>query len=126
MNDENLERQLRKLPAPELPEAWRAKIISTALREAASSRCERAVWPAILIYLRNLCARNPITAGAMAALWLLILCLKVSTPVDVSDQALIAHYDPNRPIYFVSIQDQIRIAELLEEPPERNQLRHIP
>src|ERR1700692_2248318 len=119
MNDDMLEQYLRKLPAPELPEAWRAAILSAALREAQSSSQKRTVWPPLLVVVRNLFARNPWTASALTALWMLIFLFKAGTPVDPSEKELIAHFDPNRPIYLVSLQDEIRLAELWQEPPGR-------
>ena len=125
MNDENLEQHLRKLPAPELPATWRGEILSTALREARVPAPTRQVWPPILITLRNLFARNPFTTGALTALWLLIFLFKTSTPVDPSEKEMIAHFDPNRPVYLVSLQDEIQLAELLQQEPEQRQ-RQIP
>lgn len=86
MNDEILEQHLRKLSAPELPETWRAEILSTALREARAHTPTRKVWPPVLVTLRNLFARNPVTASALTALWLLIFLFKASTPVDPSER----------------------------------------
>ncbi len=115
MNDEQLEHHLRQLPAPELPAAWRAEIVAAALREARPpARPTRPLW---LIALRNLFARNPVTAGALTALWLLIFLFKAGTSVDPAEKAMIAHDDPNAPIHFVSLNDEIRLAELLQEPP---------
>ena len=54
MNDEKIEQLLRDLSAPELPAAWRAEILSKAVRAARPPI--REVWPTILLYLRNLCA----------------------------------------------------------------------
>jgi hypothetical protein len=122
MNDEALEKHLRELPAPEFPATWRAEILSTALREARATAPSRQVWPTVLVYLRNLFARNPITASALTALWLLIFLFKASTPVDPTEKELLAHYDPNRPIYIVSLQDEILLAELLDEQPQPRQI----
>lgn len=116
MNDERLEHHLRQLPAPELPTAWHGEIVATALREARPAA--RPTWPPLLIGLRNLFARNPFTAGALTALWLLIFLFKASTPVDPAEKAMIAHFDPNAPVHLVSLNDEIRLAELLQEPPE--------
>jgi hypothetical protein len=126
MNDDILEQYLRKLPAPELPAIWRTGILANALREAREPAPSRQVWPPLLVTLRNLFARNPFTARALTALWLLIFLFKTSTPVDPSEKMLIAHFDPNRPVYLVSLQDEIQLAELWEDQPEQNQLRQIP
>jgi hypothetical protein len=125
MNDEILEQHLRKLSAPELPETWRAEILSIALREARAHTPMRAVWPPLLVTLRNLFARNPVTTSALIALWLLIFLFKVGTPVDPSEKELIAHFDPNRPVYLVSIQDEIQLAELCQDQSEPRR-RQIP
>jgi hypothetical protein len=118
MTDDQLERHLRAMPAPELPASWRAEILATALREAHVPESRRATWPPLLVFLRNLIARNPFTAGALTALWILIFLLKTATPVDPAEQELLAHADPTRPIYFISLQDQIRLAELAQQDPE--------
>ena len=123
MNDDQLEQHLRELPAPELPAAWRAEILATS-RAARSPK--REAWPPLLVVLRNLFARHPCTAGALTALWILIFLLKAATPVDPSEKALLVHYDPHRPVYIVSLQDEIRIAELWQDPPDQNQTWQIP
>ncbi len=124
MNDDQLEQHLQDLPAPELPAAWRAEILPAAARAARSQK--REAWPPLLVLLRNLFARHPWTAGTLTALWILIFLLRTATPVDPSEKALLAHYDPNRPVYIVSLQDEIRIAELWENPPDQDQIRQIP
>jgi len=126
MNDDDIEKLLREISAPELPTTWRGEIVSNALREARVSTSSRQVWPPLFLALRNLFARNPVTASALTALWLLIFLLKAGTPVDPSDRELIAHYDPNRPVYFVSLQDEIRLAELWQDQPEPSESRPIP
>lgn len=122
MNDDILEQHLRKLPAPELPTTWRAEILANALREAHEPAPSRQVWPPLLVALRNLLARNPFTATALTALWIFIFLLKAGTPVDPSEKELLAHFDPNRPVYLVSHQDEIRLAELWQDQPEQRQI----
>ncbi len=126
MTDEKLEKILRELPSPELPDSWGPEILSNARRESRVSTTSRQVWPALLIYLKNLCLRNPITATAMIALWMTIFFLKVSTPVDPQERQLMAHYDPNKSVYFVSISDEILIAQLEFEQSEQRPLRQMP
>lgn len=126
MNDERIEQHLRNLPAPELPETWRAEILSAAMREVRDPAPSRQAWPTLLVLLRNLFARNPVTASTLTALWLLIFLFKASTPVDPTEKNLIAHFDPNRPVYLVSLQDEIQLAELLQDQPERRQPPLIP
>jgi hypothetical protein len=122
MNDDQFEQHLRDLPGPALPEAWRASILAAARREAPTPAGERDNWPVLLVYLRHLCARNPFTTGALATLWLLILVFKSSTPVDPSEKDLMAHFDPNRPIRFISLQDEIELAQLWQDQPEQRQI----
>ena len=124
MNDESLEQHLRKLPQPELPAGWQTEIIAQVLREAQESAAPtRQVWPPFLMFLRQIVARNPLTASALTALWLLIFLFKASTPVDPSEKELLAHFDPNRPVYLVSIQDEIRLAELLQDQSEPRRIQ---
>ena len=126
MNDEILERKLRELPAPELPDKWRTEILSAALQEADSASQLRKVYPPLLVRFQNIFARHPWTASAMTALWMLIFLFKASTPVDPSESTLVAHFDPNRPIYIVSLRDELRLAQLWEDQPEQSQVRQIP
>jgi len=124
MTDDAIENELRRIPAPELPSAWRTEILASALREARATEPSRQAWPPLLVMLRNLFARNPITAAALTTLWMLIFLFKASTPVDPAEKAMLAHFDPNRPIYIVSLRDEIELAQLWENPPE--QQRRIP
>lgn len=126
MNDEILEQKLRELPAPALPGTWRAEILSNARREARDSEQKPQVWPSLLVYLRNLFLRNPISVSALATLWMLIFVFKASTPVDLNEKMMLAHYDPNRPVYLVSISDEILLAQLEQGESEPKQLRQIP
>jgi len=127
MNDESLEQHLRKLPQPELPAGWRTEIIAHALREARESTAPtRQVWPPFLMFLRQIVARNPVTASALSTLWLLIFLFRVSTPVDPSEKELLAHFDPNRPIYLVSLREEIQLAEFLQDQPDQRHDPQIP
>jgi hypothetical protein len=116
MIDEHLEHELRRLAAPELPEAWREEILSAASQAAQASKSPRAGWPPILLFWRALFSRHPVSAGALAALWLLILAFKAATPVDPMDRELLAHTDQRPPPDFVAISEQIRLAEAWESP----------
>jgi len=126
MNDVKIEQFLRELPAPQLPPEWQGTILANARREARSSKADRQAWPAVLLYLRNLCVRNPVTATAMIALWTLILFLKMSTPIDPQEKELMAHYDPSKPVDFVSINDQILIAQMELDQSGQQSLRRMP
>ena len=59
----------------------------------------------------------------MTTLWLLIFLFKASTPVDPSEKELIAHFDPNRPVYLVSLQDEIQLAELCQDQSEPRRMQ---
>lgn len=122
MNDETLEQHLRKLPAPSLPEAWRAEILTAAIRESRPPAPSRQIWPPLLVTLRSLFARNPVTAGVLTALWMLIFLLKAGTPVDPSEKELLAHFDPNRPVYLVSLQDEIQLVQLCLDESDQRQI----
>jgi hypothetical protein len=126
MNDETLEQHLRRLPSPELPAAWRTEILATARREARAAPRARQSWPPVLVLLGKLLTRNPVTASVLSVLWLLIFIFKAATPADPSEKMLLAHYDPNQPIYFVSIQDEIRLAQLLQDQSESKPPAQIP
>jgi hypothetical protein len=129
MNDADLEKRLRELPEMELPLAWRGPILAAALRAAnqeGAEKRDRAVWPPLLVMLRNLFARNPVTATALAMMWILIFALKAATPVDPAEKEMLAHFDPNRPVYGVSLREQIELAQLLENPAEPASAPQIP
>jgi hypothetical protein len=109
MNDDEIERLLREMPAPELPAAWRAEILAVARRE----------WSPILLWLRNALARNPISASALAAMWALIFLFRVTTPVDLQEREILAHADTTKPVHLLTISDEIRLVEIAEETPAR-------
>jgi hypothetical protein len=122
MNDDEIEQHLRELPSSALPEAWRESILATARREAALPQRAQETWPAVLVYLRRLFARNPVTAGAMATLWLLIFVFKTATPVDPVADRLIARVELRQPIRIVLLSEEIRLAEAWQNEPERTQI----
>jgi hypothetical protein len=122
MNDEELESAQRDLAEPVLPAAWRAPILARARREATVLARGRNIWPALLLYLRRIFLENQLTTGGLTVVWLLILILKAGTPVGPSEKGLIAQVNPSRPIYFVSLQDEVRLAELWQDQPEPRQI----
>ena len=124
MNDAEIERLLREIPAPELPTAWRTEILSAAHRELHAESPTRREWPPILLWLRGILARNPISAGALAFLWLLIFLLHTTTPVDLQEREILAHTDLSHPVHLITMADEIRLVELAEQSPA--QPRPIP
>ncbi len=123
MNDE-IERLLRELPGPELPAAWRAEILGAARRELRAETRARHEWPPVLPWLRGILARNPITSGALATLWLLIFLFHATTPVDLQEREILAHADRSQPLRLITMADEIRLVELAEQTPA--QPRPIP
>ena len=126
MNGEKLEQLLRDLPAPELPASWRAEILSNAMRATRGTPSTRQVWSPVLVYVRNLCLRNPYTATAMTALWVLIFVFKATTPIDPQEKILLARIDLSRPVYLVSISEQIRLVQLALDESDQTPRRQIP
>jgi hypothetical protein len=118
MNDDEIEKLLSDLPTPALPESWRDSILASARREAAPSPRARETWPAVLVYLRHLFARNPITVSALATLWLLILVFKAATPGDPEADRLMAQVDLHQPILIVPLAEEIRLAESWQNEPD--------
>ena len=124
MNDDEIERLLRELPSPALPEAWRTGILAKARRQSQAEKSPHREWPPILLWLRNIFARNPISVSALAALWLLIFLFRVTTPVDLQEQEILAHADRSQPVRLITMADEIRLVEIAEET--REQPRPIP
>ena len=114
MNDAEIERLLRELPA-----AWRAEILAVARREARVQKPVAREWPPILLWLGQRLARNPISASAFAALWLLIFLFHATTPVDPQEQQILAHLDTTKPVYLLTMADEIRLVEIAEQTPAR-------
>jgi len=124
MNDAEIERLLREMPAPKLPSAWRAEILAMARREIRTETPAHREWPPIFLWLRNVLARNPISASALVAMWLLILLFRVTTPVDLQEREILAHADTTKPVHLLTTADEIRLVEIAEESPAH--LRPIP
>ncbi len=121
MNDDEIERLLRELPSPALPEAWRTGILAEARRQSQAEKSPHREWPPILLWLRNVCARNPVSVSALAALWLLIFLFRVTTPVDLQEQEILAHADRSQPVRLITMADEIRLVEIAEETREQPQ-----
>jgi len=118
MNDENIEQQLRRLPAPELPVAWEREILAQARRAAETSSSKKSTWPAILLFLRGLFARHPLTAGALSVLWLVILLFHLTTPVDPTERLLIAQdRNPPSPEQLLALREELALLDQAENPP---------
>jgi hypothetical protein len=115
MNDDEIERLLRELPESELPASWRAEILSAARREFREETRTRREWPPILLWLRDVLSRNPITASALAILWLLIFLFHTTTPVDLQEREIIAQTDLSQPIHLITMADEIRLVDLAEQ-----------
>jgi hypothetical protein len=111
MNDSEIEQHLRELPASALPEAWRESILTTARREAGPRERVRETWPAVLVYLRHIFARNPVTTGGLAALWLLILVFKTATPIEPVAERLIAQTGPDPAPRLILLREELRLAD---------------
>jgi hypothetical protein len=126
MNDDEIESHLRSLPAPELPESWRAEILANAWCKGREPESARGIWPPVFIALRNLFARNPVSASVLAALWFLILFFRFDTSIDPDEKELLVHDDPRQPIYFVPVGEQIQLAEMLQDTPEGSREPRIP
>ncbi len=124
MNDEEIEKLLREMPAPELPAAWREEILAVARREARAQVEPSREWPPILLRLRSVFARNPITASALAFMWLLIFLFHATTPIDPQEREMLAHADLTKPVHLITMADEIRLVELAEDQPA--QPRPIP
>jgi hypothetical protein len=100
-------------------------ILASALREARKvpAARPRPSWSRILLTLGQFYRRNPVTAGALTALWALILVFRISTPVEsAAERRLMAQVDPNQPVHLVSLSEQMRLAELWQDEPEERRM----
>ncbi len=122
MNDDEIEKMLRKLPAPTLPAAWRAEILAAARHEVRAEKPAAREWPPILLWLRALLARNPVSATVLAALWLLIFLFRATTPVDPQEREILAQADPTKPVHLFTTADEIRLVEIAEATPTPRQI----
>ena len=123
MNDDEIERLLRELPAPELPALWRVDILAAARREVPEKETRRE-WPPFLLWLRSIFARNPATAGVLATLWLLIFLFRCTTPIDPQEKEMLAHADLSKPVHLITMADEIRLVESIQD--QRAQPERIP
>jgi hypothetical protein len=111
MHDDEIEHHLRELPAPVLPAAWRESILATAAREATPRPRARETGPAVLVSWRHLVARNPVTVGALAALWLLILVFKNATPVEPVAERFLAQAGTDPTPRLILLREELRFAD---------------
>jgi hypothetical protein len=113
MNDEEIEKLLRELPAGELPVEWRGSILRTARRDGRRpvQPNSRNLFSALLLVLRG----NPLTAGGLAILWIVIVILKTGTPADPVADRLLARTDYAPPPNFQPRQEEELLARLLDD-----------
>lgn len=80
MSPEEFEKQLKQRPMRAVPANWRAEILAAAAgREAGEPATKDASLPAIVSYLLSMLNLRPRALAALAAVWVLILVLHIST-----------------------------------------------
>jgi len=105
-----------------LPATWRAEILSTAIREAHAAEQRARFGPPSSSTAKSL-RRNPFTATALTALWLLIFLFKATTPVDPRKKCS-RHFDPTARLPRLA-PGRNPPRELLQDQPEQSQPRQI-
>ena len=127
MNTDDFEKRLARQPLRQVPGEWREEILSAArqvsLPEHATRNTQqlpasRSLLSTINYQLSTLLWPHPTAWAGLAAVWLVILVINLTTR-DAS--ALVAkHGSPVSPQMFMAFQEQERLlAELIEphDPP---------
>jgi hypothetical protein len=136
MNTEDFEKRLQRLPLRQIPGEWREEILSAArqasLPEHAPRTTHHAPAPRSLLstlihQLSTLLWPHPTAWAGLAAVWLVILVINLTTR-DAS--TLVAkHASPVSPQMFMAFQEQERLlSELIgtSETPVAERPKAVP
>jgi hypothetical protein len=124
MNADDFEKRLQAQPLRQVPDEWRAQPLSTAQQagppQKAAPFAHRGA-PSLLSTLRYqlsaLLWPRPVAWAGLAAVWLVILGLNVST--REASPRVARHASPLSPQVLVAFQEQARVLAELIGPRER-------
>ena len=138
--EDHFERQLQRVPQRPVPAAWRAEILSAARKERLACDSSGAAHASVLGTLNSLLSKvlwpNPKAWAGLAAVWLVILGINLTT--RDGSQAVAKQASPLSPQMFMAFQEQERmLSELIgpreapvverpkpTQPRPRSELRH--
>ena len=121
MNTDDFENRLRQQPLRQLPGEWRAEILSAAREASQAEHAPRTTHhvprrPSLLSTLHHqlstLLWPHPVAWAGLAAVWLVILGINLTTRDTPTLTA--KHAPPIAPQFFMAFQEQERLlAELI-------------
>jgi len=136
MSLEDFEKRLQRQPLRQLPDEWREEILSAARQAAAAQpappvlrsttaedgrttyhvAASRSLLATLHHQLSTLLWPHPVAWGGLAAVWVVILGMNLTTR-DAS-QAVAKHAPPVSPQIFMAFQEQERLLSELLGPRE--------
>ena len=118
MNPNDFEQRLQRQPLRQMPREWRKEILSAAQQAVPAGHAPRSTLhvPAGRSLLSTLLWPHPTAWAGLAAVWLVILGINLTTR-DAS-LALAKHAAPFSPQVFMAFQEQARILSELIGPSE--------
>jgi hypothetical protein len=121
MNEDGFEQRVQRQPLRQIPQEWRQEILSAARQVSVPDHASRITHHAppsrsllstLHYQLSTLLWPHPVAWAGLAAVWLVILGMNLTTR-DVSTTAA-KHASPLSPQVFLAFQEQERLlAELL-------------
>ena len=125
MNTDDFEKRLKREPLRQLPGEWRAQILSAAKRASPAHHASRithhsppsrSVLSTLHHQLSTLLWPHPTAWAGLAAVWLVILGINLTTQ-DAST-VIAKHASPVSPQIFMAFQEQERLLSELIGPRE--------
>ena len=125
MNTDDFEKRLARQPLGQIPGEWREEILSTARQATLAEHAPRTTYHApaprsllstLIHQLSTLLWPHPTAWAGLAAVWLLILGINLTTQ-DAS-RLMAKHASPVSPQVFMAFQEQERLLSELIGPRE--------
>ena len=115
--EDQFERRLKRLPQRPIPAEWRADILSAAREKAAASpvaRVQNSFWSAVTAFLWP----HPKAWAALAAAWVLIICLDLSAREPARPELARQPLSPPSPQMRQLLREQEQLLAELAGPSE--------